>query len=105
MQATETLIVVTTTFSSMREAVRVSEMLVSEQLCACAQLHGAVTSFYRWEGEIERAEEIPASFKVSKGKQEEFYARFQALHSYEVPQYIWNEEKCSLEYGVWVDQS
>ncbi len=38
-------------------AERIATELVDRRLAACVQITGPITSIYRWQGQIERAEE------------------------------------------------
>ena len=40
--------------------------LLEEQLIACGQLLGPITSTYHWEGEIEQSEEFLCLLKTTK---------------------------------------
>jgi periplasmic divalent cation tolerance protein len=40
------------------EAERIAEALVEDRIAACVNILGAVTSIYRWQGAVEKAEEV-----------------------------------------------
>jgi periplasmic divalent cation tolerance protein len=67
------------------EAARIGRTLVEERLVACANIIGAVRSFYRWEGEIQDDQEAVLIAKTGAGRLEAATQRIKALHSYDVP--------------------
>ncbi len=80
--------VVMTTTDSREEAEAIAERLVNDRLAACVQIAGPITSIYRWEGELERAEEWLLLAKTTAGRRLEVEAAITQLHSYEVPEVI-----------------
>ena len=54
----ERAVVVYTTFPGLVEAERVGKELVERRLAACANILPGMVSHYRWEGKVERAEEV-----------------------------------------------
>lgn len=58
--------------------------LVQERLIACAQCT-QVTSTYRWEGSVERNEEVRAHLHTTAARARQVRARVEADHPYDVP--------------------
>lgn len=73
------------TFPGRAEAERVAETVLAERLAACVNILAPGISIYRWEGAIERAEEVPALFKTTMELAERLRARVETLHSYDLP--------------------
>lgn len=73
------------TFADRAEAERVAEAVLAERLAACVNILAPCTSIYRWKGEIERAEEIPALFKTTPMLARRLRDRIAELHSYDLP--------------------
>ncbi|TGX53978.1 divalent-cation tolerance protein CutA [Sphingomonas gei] len=73
------------TFPSQAEAARIADTVLSERLAACVNILAPCTSIYRWQGAIERSEEVPALFKTSLQLGGRLRTRIQALHPYELP--------------------
>ncbi|NML05916.1 divalent-cation tolerance protein CutA [Sphingomonas sp. G-3-2-10] len=73
------------TFANRAEAERIAETVVTERLAACANILGACTSIYRWDGKVERGEEVPALFKTTPQLATALRARIAELHSYDLP--------------------
>ncbi len=74
-----------TTASDPAEAARLCDALVEENLVACANILGPMASVYRWEGEIQRAQEIAVILKTSADRVARVSARLAELHSYDCP--------------------
>jgi len=84
----------------------IARTLVEERLAACVQQLPALTSTYRWEGEIERATEILLLAKSTAEAFEQVCARVTSLHPYEVPEILAVPiEKALGAYGTWVEES
>lgn len=73
------------TFADRAEAERIAETVVSERLAACANILGGCTSIWRWDGKVERGEEVPALFKTTPGLAAALRGRIAELHSYDLP--------------------
>ncbi len=99
-------ILVLTTASSKEEAHKIGRTLVERMLAACVTIVPKVQSIYRWEGEIEQAEEWLLILKTTRGAFEQLRAAIFELHSYEVPECISLAiEDGSVEYLSWIGQS
>jgi periplasmic divalent cation tolerance protein len=77
---------VVTTTSSQAEAERIARLLVERRLAACAQLDGPITSIYRWQGNLETAEEWRLTLKSIRARLPQLEAAIRELHSYETPE-------------------
>jgi len=73
------------TAGSADEARMIGEVLVAERLAACVNLIGGMTSIYRWQGEIERGEEVVMIAKTTRDRVEALTDRVTRLHSYDCP--------------------
>lgn len=88
-------------FADGDEAERIAETVVAERLAACANILAPCRSIYRWNGQVERSEEVPALFKTARP--EALIARIAALHSYDVPAILaWPVEVAWPGYDDWV---
>lgn len=79
---------VTTTLPDQATAQRIAAAVVEERLAACAQLHGPISSTYRWEGAVERSTEWFCHLKTTVARLPDLQARIRELHPYEVPEII-----------------
>jgi periplasmic divalent cation tolerance protein len=88
-------------FADAAEAERVAETVLAERLAACANILAPCRSVYRWQGQIEHAEEVPTLFKTAQA--EALIARIAGLHSYEVPAVVaWPISAADPPYAEWV---
>lgn len=91
-------------FADADEAARIGRVAVEERLAACVNILAPCRSIYRWQGEIEEAEEVPALFKTRADKAEALIARIAELHSYDVPAVVtWPVADALDEYARWVE--
>ena len=94
------------TFADTAEAERIALILVEERLAACANILGPCRSIYRWQGAIERADEVAALFKTRAELAPALIERLTALHSYDVPAaVIWPIAQAGDRYRDWVLQN
>jgi periplasmic divalent cation tolerance protein len=99
-------ILVLTTAGSKEEARKIGRTLVERLLAACVNIVPQVGSIYRWEGEIEEAEEWLLIVKTTRAAFERVRAAILELHSYDLPECICVQiEDGSLEYLSWIGQS
>ena len=93
-------------FGSADEAERIGRTVVEESLAACINVLSPCRSVYRWHGEIDTAEEVPAILKTTASQADLLIARIAALHSYAVPCItVWPVDKLLLSYAEWVEGS
>ena len=105
MPGHEYLLVSITTNSS-EEAERIAKALVQERLAACVNIVPAITSVYRWQGEVHRDSEVLLIAKSRSELFESLAARVKKLHSYEVPEIIALPIIAgSKAYLSWIDES
>lgn len=77
--------------------------LVEERLAACINVLPGIVSTYRWQGAVERGEEVLLLIKTTADRQDALVARLQALHPYELPEAIAVEAVGGLAaYLAWV---
>jgi len=62
--------------------------LLDDRLAACVNLLAPMTSFYRWNGAIERDVERQLVVKTTMERVPEIRARLVAMHSYELPEFL-----------------
>jgi len=80
---TPTLIYVTA--SAPDEAARIGRVLVESRLAACASVFPAMTSIYRWQGEVREDSEVALVVKTRHGLIDDVVAKVNELHSYDCP--------------------
>jgi periplasmic divalent cation tolerance protein len=84
-------------------AKTLARALVDERLCACVNLVPAITSVYRWEGEVQEDNEALLIIKTTDASVDALRARVEALHPYDVPEVIALDVTAGAEaYLGWV---
>ena len=73
------------TAASRGEAETIGRALVEERLAACANVLGAIRSFYRWEGVLCEDDETVLVVKTRRDLVQTVVARTKELHSYSCP--------------------
>lgn len=69
-------------------AERIADAAVAARLAACANILAPCRSVYRWQGTVERAEEVPVLLKTTRGSCPRLQSLIRELHPYEVPEII-----------------
>lgn len=82
------VLLVISTFESREQAEPVARALVGERLAACANLLPGCLSIYRWQGEIERADEVLMLVKTTCDRYPELERRLHELHPYDLPEIV-----------------
>ena len=78
---------VLTAFECREQAKPVVDVLISEHLASCIQLHD-VESTYVWKGEVVRTKETVASIRTMTDVYQKLKERLMKLHPYELPEII-----------------
>ena len=81
-------LVVLVTCGSEAEAHTLAERLVEHRLAACVNVVPGVTSFYWWEGQVQRDAEWLLLAKARAEHLETLVQRVRAWHSYQEPEVI-----------------
>jgi periplasmic divalent cation tolerance protein len=99
----ERAVFVYTTYPSIVEAEEAGRALIEQHLAACVNILPGMISHYRWQGTIERAEEVVMLIKTRASLAEEVGARVKAHHSYETPAIlVLAIESVDQTYLAWV---
>lgn len=79
---------VVTTTGSREAAEALSHSAVEARVAACAQVIGPITSTYRWEGRVEKAEEWQVVFKTTADRYPDLERHIRERHDYDVPEIV-----------------
>jgi periplasmic divalent cation tolerance protein len=80
-------VVVSTTLDDEAKADELAEKIVEARLAACVQ-QTKVKSTYRWEGRIEKADEIVVAAKTRNAQAHDLSHFIKDNHTYDVPEVI-----------------
>jgi len=87
-------------------ASRIAEALVEQRLAACVNIIPAVQSVYRWQGKVQRDDEILLIFKTSEHVWHHIERVMLELHPYELPEIIAVPiQRGQADYLKWIHDS
>jgi periplasmic divalent cation tolerance protein len=81
-------VIVLTTLGADADAAAFARTLVAERLAACVNVLPPMTSVYRWQGGVEEEREQQLVIKTGADRVAALATRFEALHPYEVPEFL-----------------
>ena len=81
----ERAVFVYTTYPSAVEAEKAGRALIERSLAGCVNILPGMVSLYRWEGAIERGEEVVMIIKTRASLAEPVRAAVKEMHSYTTP--------------------
>lgn len=91
------------TFPDFATAETICGALVTEGLCACANLIAGMRSIYRWKGAVERADEVVAILKTVRDRAAAVVAGIEARHPYDTPAIVFLPiAEGSTRYLEWI---
>jgi periplasmic divalent cation tolerance protein len=85
LQQNDKPVLVYSTFPTSKGAEDAGRLIVSERLAACVNILPGMVSLYRWQGAINRDQEVVMIIKTRASLAEKVIERVRALHPYEVP--------------------
>ena len=99
-------VIVLTTLGADADAAAFARTLVAERLAACVNILPPMTSVYRWQGGLEEEREQQLVIKTGADRVAALATRFEALHPYEVPEFlVLPVSKGSDAYLRWIQDS
>ena len=100
----EPIVLVLTTEADASKADALAQALVDQGLAACVSCL-PVRSTYRWQGQLECAEEVQLLIKTTRQGWPLLEQGLKALHSYDIPEILHWDAEASETYGAWVQDS
>jgi periplasmic divalent cation tolerance protein len=97
--------VVLTTLAAEADAAAFARTLVEERLAACVNVLPAMTSVYRWKGEVEQDREQQLVIKTTLAGIPALKARLGELHPYELPEFLVLPASAADAYLAWIRES
>jgi periplasmic divalent cation tolerance protein len=92
-----------TTEANQQLAEQLASTLVERQLAACVALK-PVTSIYRWQGQIERSNEVQVLIKSHPTLAAALEEAVRELHSYSTPQWLIWPAGAGEAYAAWLNE-
>jgi periplasmic divalent cation tolerance protein len=100
------VVLVLTTIAAEADGTQLARALVDERLAACVNVLPAMTSVYRWKGQVEQDREQQIVIKTTADRLPALEARIRELHAYELPEFlVLSTAGGSLAYLAWVEES
>jgi len=81
-------LVVLCAVGKIEDAEWIAREVVERRLAACVNVLPAVTSIFRWKGEVERNDEVLMIIKTNRQRFEALRDAILSMHTYEVPEVI-----------------
>ena len=82
------ILVVLSTASSRKEALKIAGILLTKRLAACINIVPSVTSLYWWKGRKEKGKEVLLLIKTKKALWGKLEQTLRQIHSYSVPEIL-----------------
>lgn len=99
------MLIVFTTCPNIQEAESLAERIVDLRLAACVQIMPEMTSFYIWEGKLQREPEHLLLIKTLPEKWDELQNLIVEYHSYSVPEIVAiDADRISKPYLKWMQE-
>ena len=97
---------VLTTIAADADGAALARTLVEERLAACVNVLPAMTSVYRWKGQVEQDREQQMVIKTTMDRLPALEARVRELHAYELPEFlVITADEGAAAYLAWLDDS
>jgi len=84
----EQVLLVMTNLPDLPAAQAMARALVGAKLAACVNILPGVQSVYRWQGEVEEANEVTLLMKTTQRRYAQLQQAIVAAHPYDVPEVI-----------------
>ena len=98
------MLIVMTTLDSEEKAEELAKGIVEERLAACVQVLPRVTTYFFWEGAVQREGEHLLLIKTAEEKYAAVEAYIREHHSYDVPEVAAiRAEQVSEPYAKWLN--
>lgn len=96
-------ILVYTTVADRDTASSLAELLVEARLAACVHVVPGIRSVYRWQGKVQRDEEVQLVIKSEVSRFDAIAALLREHHPYELPEVLSvRVDRGSHEYLDWI---
>lgn len=86
-------------------AADMAEALVADRIAACVNIIPGLSSWFRWRGQIDRADELLLIIKTTHDHYHDVEKKIRSMHPYELPEIIAVPITQGLaDYLNWIDQ-
>ena len=98
------VLVIVTTESSRKSALRMAKLLVKNKLAACVSIK-QILSIYEWDDAIEETKEFEITIKSKPELKDNLIDCLHKISTYDVPQIIYQKYHSEVQYYEWLNKS
>ncbi len=98
------VLVMITTESNKKNALRVAKSLIQNQLAACVSIK-QIFSIYEWEDNIEETKEFEITIKSKPEFKDSLIDFLHEISTYDVPQIIYKKFNTDIKYYDWLNKT
>ena len=96
------LLVMVTTESNKKNALRVAKLLIQNKLAACVSIK-QIFSIYKWDDDIEENKEFEITIKSKPEFKDDLIDLLHKVSTYDVPQIIYKNYESDIKYFDWLN--
>tara|TARA_B100000945_G_scaffold254505_1_gene211621 strand:- start:363 stop:668 length:306 start_codon:yes stop_codon:yes gene_type:complete len=98
------VLVMITTESNKKNALRVAKLLIQNKLAACVSIK-QIFSIYQWDDDIEETKEFEITIKSKPEFKDSLVDFLHEISTYDVPQIIYKKFNSDIKYYVWLNKT
>ena len=98
------ILVIITTESSKKNALRMAKLLIQNKLAACVSIK-QIFSIYKWEDNIEETKEFELKIKSKPEYKDSLIDFLKKISTYDVPQIIYKTYYSEMKYYDWINKT
>ena len=98
------VLVLITTESNKKNALRAAKLLIQNKLAACVSIK-QIFSIYEWDDDIAETKEFEITIKSKPEFKENLIEFLNKISSYDVPQIIYKKYYSEMKYYDWINKS
>ena len=97
------ILVIITTESSKKNAVRMAKLLIKEKIAACVSIK-QIYSVYKWDDDIQETKEFEITIKSKPEFKDDLIDFLHKISTYDVPQIIYSKFESEIKYFDWLNK-
>jgi len=98
------ILVLITTESNKKNALRVAKLLIQKKLAACVSIK-QIFSIYEWDDHIEETKEFEITIKSKPEFKDDLIDYLHKISTYDVPQIIYKKYHAEIKYYDWLSKT
>ena len=98
------VLVMITTESSKKNALRIAKLLIQNKLAACVSIK-QIFSIYEWDDGIEETKEFEITIKSKPKFKDNLIDFLHKISTYDVPQIIYKKYHSEIKYYDWLNKT